>query len=84
MATNNALSDSPVAVFSTLISLVDSINRSLAKYNVFISNLIKSTDNRKTNVECVKKYDTLLKGSNYHVLHNSNIKKKTLEDVVFI
>ena len=29
-------------------------------------------------MECVKKYDTLLKGSNYHVLDNSNIKEKNL------
>ena len=49
-----------------LISSVDSINRSLPKCNVSISNLIKCTDNRKTNGVC-EKVNTLLKGSNYHV-----------------
>ena len=45
VGTKNAISDSPEDIFSKLISLVDSINCSLPKCNVYMSNLIKRTDN---------------------------------------
>ena len=77
VGTNNAVSDSPEDIFSKLIPLVDSISRSLPKCNVFISNLIKRIDNRKTNGVC-EKVNTMLKGSNYLILDNSNIKEKHL------
>ena len=75
--TNNALSDSPEDIFSKLISSVDSINCSLPKCNIIISNLTKSTDSRKTNGVC-EKVNILLKASHYRVLDNSNIKEKHL------
>ena len=49
---NNALSDSPEDIFGKLIPLVDTTNISLPECNVIISNLIKRTNNRKTNVVC--------------------------------
>ena len=77
MGTNNAVSDSQEDIFSKLISVVDNKNRSLPKCNVFISDLIKCADNRKTNGVC-EKVNTFLKQSNYPVLDNSNIKEKHL------
>ena len=77
VGTNNAVSDSPEDMLSKLISLVDSINRSLTKCNVFINNLINRTDNQKTNGEH-EKVNTLLKGSNYRVLDKNNNKEKQL------
>ena len=78
MGTNNPVSDSPEDIFSKLTSLVNTINCSLPECNIIISNLIKRTDNRKTNLKC-EKVNTLLKPSNYGVLDNSNIKEKHLE-----
>ena len=49
---NNAVSDSPEDIFGKLIPLVDTTNISLPECNVIISNLIKRTNNRKTNVVC--------------------------------
>ena len=47
VGTNSAVGDSPEDIFSKLISIVDRVGRSLPKCNVFISNLIKRTDNQK-------------------------------------
>ena len=58
VGTNDAVSDSPEDIFSKLISLVDSINRSLTKCNVFINNLIiaqitkKQTGSVKKLIHC--------------------------------
>ena len=58
VGTNNAVSDSPEDMLSKLISLVDSINRSLTKCNVFINNLIiaqitkKQTGSVKKLIHC--------------------------------
>ena len=77
MGTNNAASDFSGDILSKLISLVDSISRSLPKCNVIISNLVKRTDNQKTN-RVFEKVNTLLKASNYRVLDNSNFREKHL------
>ena len=47
METINAVGDSPEDILSKLISLVDNANSSLPKCNVFISNLVRRTDDRK-------------------------------------
>ena len=77
MGTNNAASDFPEDILSKLISLVDSVNRSLLKCNIILRNLVKRTDNQKTNGVC-EKVNTLLKASNYRVLDNSNFREKHL------
>ena len=62
MGTINAVGDSPEDILSKLISLVDNANSSLPKCNVFISNLVRRTDDRKKN-GLYEKVNTSLKGS---------------------
>ena len=47
VGTNSAVGDSPEDIFSKLISIIDSVSRSLPKCSAFIRNLIKRKNNRK-------------------------------------
>ena len=75
--TNNATTDTPQMIVDKLITLKQSIEGSLPKYRVIISNLIVRTDNTKTN-STIRKTSRLIKELQIQTVDNSNISEKHL------
>ena len=76
-STNNATTDTPHMIVDKLITLMQNIERSLAKYRVIISNLIVRTDNTKANYT-IRKTNRLIKELQIQTVDNSNISENHL------